>query len=546
MYNNVIQAPAYYKVGIYIRLSQEDRGKSYESDSESVLNQRTILTNYVNSKGFSFIKEYVDDGYSGTNFERPAFKEMIDDINKGMINCVITKDLSRFGRDHIMTGYYIEQYFVEKNIRYIAVFDNIDTISEIGTSNDMMTMRSAMNDMYSRDNSKKIRGTLNEKKREGKFIGSAPCYGYMRDPEDKNHLIPNPETAPIVKKIFSLFSNNVGVSDICSILNNDNVLTPSKYKNTKKSSRLKNNDEWSISSIRKIIQNQMYVGDMVQSKQAKLSYKSAKKIRLDKSLWIIIPNTHEPLVERSVWESLQNRQKVTRPIKSKRPIRLFEHLIFCKECGNRLGITYRKNHDYWTVNCNRYARDPRRHYCSPHFFPYEYLEEQLLTNIKEGISNFFKMLDIDKLNSDIQKNRNDKKETREELLKNKKQELENNLIKMYEDKLNGVLSSSMYITMSSKIEPQIKNINEELLEIENEKIEYEKFKSKIPDYRKQIKQLLNIENPSRELLFTIIDKIVIDEDKNIEINFKFNIIDSIVFKYKDPDNVRNPYGCKGK
>ena len=175
----------------------------------------------------------------------------------------------------------------------------------------------------------------------------------------------------------------------------------------------------------------MYVGDMVQSKQAKLSYKSEKKIRLDKSLWIIIPNTHEPLVERSVWESLQNRQKVVRPIKSKRPIRLFEHLIFCKECGNRLGITYRKNHNYWTVNCNRYARDPRRHYCSPHFFPYEYLEEQLLTNIKEGISNFFKMLDIDKLNSDIQKNRNDKKEIREELLKNKKQELENNLIKMY-------------------------------------------------------------------------------------------------------------------
>ena len=156
------------------------------------------------------------------------------------------------------------------------------------------------------------------------------------------------------------------------------------------------------------------------------------------------------------------------------------------------------------------------------------------------------MLDIDKLNSDIQKNRNDKKEIREELLKNKKQELENNLIKMYEDKLNGILSSSMYITMSSKIEPQIKNINDEVFKIENEKIEYEKFKSKIPDYRKQIKQLLNIENPSRELLFTIIDKIVIDEDKNIEINFKFNVVDSIIFKYKEPDNVRNPYGCKGK
>jgi DNA invertase Pin-like site-specific DNA recombinase len=546
MYNSVVQAPAFYKVGIYIRLSQEDRGKSYESDSESVLNQRTILNNYVNNKGFTFVKEYVDDGYSGTNFDRPSFKEMLEDINNGLINCVITKDLSRFGRDHIMTGYYIEQYFVEKGIRYIAVFDNIDTITEIGTSNDMMAMRSAMNDMYSRDNSKKIRGTLNEKKREGKFIGSAPCFGYMRDPDDKNHLIPNPETAPVVKRIFALFANNVGASDICSILNDEGVLTPSKYKNTKKSSRLRDNDEWSISSIRKIIRNQMYVGDMVQSKQAKLSYKSEKKILLDKSLWIIIPNTHEPLVDRSVWESLQNRQQQPRGIKAQRPVRLFEHLLFCKECGNRLGVAYRKNHDYWTVNCNRYARDPRRHYCSPHFYPYDLLEEQLLTNIKDCIQKFFNMLDIDKLNKSVQSEKKSDELTQEEKLINKKTELENNLVKVYEDKLNGILSPTMYLTMSSRIEPQIKKIDDELLIIKNKKIEYEKFKSKLPDYRNKIKKLLDIENPSRELLFTIIDKIVIDEERNIKIDFKFNIVEPIIFKYKEIDKVKNPYGRAGK
>lgn len=545
MYNSVIHAPAFYKVGIYIRLSQEDRGKLYEQNSESVLNQRTIINNYINSKGLTFVKEYVDDGYSGTNFDRPAFKNMIDDINAGLINCVITKDLSRFGRDHIMTGYYIEQYFVEKNIRYIAIFDNIDTISEIGTSNDMMTMRSAMNDMYSRDNSKKIRGTLNEKKRAGKFVGSTPCYGYMRDPDDKNHLIPNPDTSYVVKKIFGLFANNVGVSDICSILNDENIPTPSKYKGIKKSSRLKSNDEWSISSIRKIITNQMYVGDMVQSKQAKLSYKSNKKIRLDKSLWIIIPNTHEPLVDRVVWESLQNKQMTPREVKAKRPTRLFEHLLFCKECGNRLGVAYRKNHDYWSVNCNRYARDPRRHYCSPHFYPYEYLESQLLFNIKKGIRDYFDRLDIERLNRKVNASE-DKKIDKEEVLLNKKQDLENNLIKMYEDKLKGILSDTMYITMSSKIEPQIKNIEEELIKVRQEKKEFEKVKRKIPDYKNKIKKLINIENPSRELILTIIDRIIIDEDRNIEIIFKYDIVDSISFKYVEPDMVRNPYGCRGK
>ena len=195
-----------FNVGIYIRLSQEDKDKKYESDSESVINQKEILRNYVKSNNFNLVKEYVDDGFSGTDFERPGFQRMLEDINNKKINCVIVKDLSRLGRDHVMTGYYIETFFPEKNIRFISILESFDSFKN-QASNDSSTFIIACNDYYSKQNSIKIRNVLNEKRKNGKFVGSLPCYGYMRDPEDKGHLIPNPETAPIVKKIFKLLNN---------------------------------------------------------------------------------------------------------------------------------------------------------------------------------------------------------------------------------------------------------------------------------------------------------------------------------------------------
>ena len=547
MYDRVLREPHYYKVGMYIRLSQEDTDKKYESDSESVLNQRTIITNYIETNGFVLVKEYVDDGYSGTNFERPAFQELLNDISKGIINCVITKDLSRLGRDHIMTGYYTETYFNENNVRYIAIYDNIDTFKSYGTSNDFMALRSVMNDVYSRDNSIKIRGSLSSMRKEGKFVGSSPCFGYMRDPNDKNHLVPDPKTAPVVKKIFEMFSSGIGVSDICSYLTENEIPTPSAYKNLKKSSRLKNNDKWTISSIRKILKNRMYVGDMVQGKQAKVSYKSEKKVALDESQWTIVLNTHEPLVERLVWESLQNRTVKSRKINKNRERRIFEELLVCKECGNKLGVVYRKNKDYWTVNCNRYSRDPRRLFCSPHFFPYEYLEEQLLEKIRDGLTDYMNMLDIDYLNDSLTKQQNntylyDKKE----LLIKKKEKLQNQLVKIYEDKLEGIVSVEMYTTMASKIEPEIASVEKEIENLKTISTNIEDVKKVVPDYKEKIKRLLDLNNPTRELISTVIDKIVIDEKSEIVIYFKYGIIEPIKFKYIKPTKPRNPYGRKGK
>src|SRR5574344_2081693 len=212
MYNSVLQDPSMYRAGIYIRLSEAEEGKSYESESESVKNQRELLTSYVNNSGFQLAGEYVDDGFSGTDFDRPGFKKLLDDIKNKVINLVIVKDLSRLGRDHIMTGYYIETFFPENGIRFISMQEGYDNALN-QASNDSSTFIIACNDYYSKQNSIKIRNVLNDKRRNGKFIGSMPSFGYMRDPLDKGHLIPDPEYAPIVKKIFEMASNGVGVSD---------------------------------------------------------------------------------------------------------------------------------------------------------------------------------------------------------------------------------------------------------------------------------------------------------------------------------------------
>ena len=393
-----------FNTGIYIRLSQEDKEKKYESDSESVINQKELLRDYVKNNNFNLVGEYVDDGFSGTDFERPGFQRLLDDIKNNKINCVVVKDLSRLGRDHVMTGYYTETFFPENNIRFISILEAYDSFKN-QASNDSSTFIMACNDYYSKQNSIKIRNVLNEKRKNGKFVGSLPCFGYMRDPDDKGHLIPNPETASIVKKIFEWRKNGIGPSRIATMLNEKGYPTPSGYKGTKYSIRLINRDVWNISSIKKILSNRIYTGDMIQHTQTKVNYKSKKKISLDKSQWMIVENTHEPLVDKDTFEYIskliKQNTKDVQP-KNRREKRIFEGKLFCKECGNRLSVLYRKNHDYWTVNCNRYARDPIREQCESHFFPYNYLEDQIMEKFTKDISKQLEKLDIKELNKTVQ------------------------------------------------------------------------------------------------------------------------------------------------
>ena len=526
-----------FNVGIYIRLSQEDKDKKYESDSESVINQKELLRNYVKNNNFNLVKEYVDDGFSGTDFERPGFKSLLEDINNKKINCVIVKDLSRLGRDHVMTGYYIETFFPENNIRFISILESFDSFKN-QASNDSSTFIIACNDYYSKQNSIKIRNVLNEKRKSGKFVGSLPCYGYMRDPEDKGHLIPNPETAPTVKKIFKWRADGIGPTEIANRLNKAHVVTPSGYKKTNYSSRLIDRDNWNISTVKKILINRIYTGDLVQHTQTKVSYKSKKKITLDEKLWIVVENTHEPLVDKDTFDYVNNlRKRNTRnyEIKTNREKRLLEGKLFCRECGNRLTVLYRKKQDYWSVNCNRYSRDPVRGSCYSHFYPYNYLEEQVLEQINKSVSKLMKELDLKQLNNEIVKNVYKETNNIDNVIKNleiEKEKITKRITTLYNDRCDGVISTETYKELAKESETKLKEINDL---IDNENIKKYKIKNKVnvlPDYTKKIKKLLDLNKPKKELIDTLIDKIVIDKDRNITIYFKYDIVPVISFKYE--------------
>lgn len=512
-----------FNVGIYIRLSQEDKDKKYESDSESVINQKELLRNYVKNNNFNLVKEYVDDGFSGTDFERPGFKSLLEDINNKKINCVIVKDLSRLGRDHVMTGYYIETFFPENNIRFISILESFDSFKN-QASNDSSTFIIACNDYYSRQNSIKIRSVLNDKRKKGKFIGSNPSYGYMKDPEEKGHLIPDPEYAPVVKKIFEMAASSVGLSDITSYLNDNKIKTPSSLKRKNPNSKMRYNEEWTISSVKKILKNRMYTGDMVQSTQAKVNYKSKKKKTLPKSNWDIVPGTHEPLVDKLTFERIQGNVKRTNKSISKRDKRLFENLLFCKECGNALTITYRKNQDYWTINCNKYARDPRRRLCEPHFMPYDKLEEALLEAVRTTCKDYINKIDSKVLSKEIADKNSSKNDNKEKIryLENKIKEYISKIDMLYEDKFRGNISEATYKRLSQETE---RLLNKSQLDLERYKnIKKESIKTKeLEEYEKRIRELIDIKKPTRELLQTLIDKIEIDKNKNIEIFYKFMI-----------------------
>ena len=287
-----------YKVGIYIRLSKED-DKDKNIESESITNQRNLIMEYIKNNNLTLEKEYVDDGISGTTFNRPGFNELIKDIEDKKINMVITKDLSRLGRDYIKSGYYLEEYFPLKKVRYVSLLDNIDTFNN-NSNIDIAPFKSLFNDMQSKDTSKKIRSILINLKKQGLFVGNSACYGYKKDLNDKHKLVIDDYSSKVVRRIYDMYLNNVKVKDICEYLNNKKIQTPKDYKNNT------NIHKWSNTSIYQILHNYMYTGNMTQGVQTKLSYKSNKRIFLDKSHWIIVPNTHEKIITEEEYFKINN------------------------------------------------------------------------------------------------------------------------------------------------------------------------------------------------------------------------------------------------
>lgn len=289
--------PKEYHVALYIRLSKEDES---EGPSESVINQKSLLDQFVKAHHLSVFDTYVDDGWSGTNFDRPGFQRMIKDIEAKRVNMVITKDLSRLGRDYIMTGHYMERYFPEKKVRYISLLDGIDTGVESG-ANDITPFRAIMNDMYAKDISKKIKSVKRDKQRKGEFIGGKPAYGYKMHPTQKNKIVIDEVAAPIVRRIFWMALEGISCRQIAAKLNEDGVETPAMYSGLKQNARSPYHGLWSSERISYMLQNEIYIGNMVQGRSAKVSYKSKKCMKTPRDQWIIVEGTHEAIIDRDTF-----------------------------------------------------------------------------------------------------------------------------------------------------------------------------------------------------------------------------------------------------
>ena len=304
MYNTLRNIVKEYLVAIYIRLSKEDDNLG---ESESIQNQKILLTKYVKEQGYTLVDIYIDDGYTGTNFNRPSFQRMLKDIENGKVNMVITKDLSRLSRDYIGTGEYVEKWFPAHNVRYVALTDNIDTFLD-NSNNDIAPFKAILNDMYAKDLSKKIRTALHTMQSEGKWVGGCPPFGYKVDPDDKNHLVIDEVEAPIVKRIFDMFASGVRINKIRDAFNNENVPTFSTTRN-RNFTRNGNNGNiygyWCNTTIKKILQNRLYTGDMIQNRRSRLSYKYRKIICNPKENWIIVENTHEAIIDKNTFNKVQ-------------------------------------------------------------------------------------------------------------------------------------------------------------------------------------------------------------------------------------------------
>ena len=518
-----------FRVGLYMRLSREDGDKE---ESSSVTNQREILKRYVSEQdNFFIVKEYVDDGWTGTNFDRPKFKEMIKDIEAGIIDTVITKDLSRLGRERLMVGYYTEMYFPEHNVRYIALLDNIDTYFDAGM-NDMAPFKGVINDMYVRDISKKIRSSLIERKKAGNFLGVTAPYGYQKDPNNKFHLIINEKEAEVVKRVFRLYLEGNGLTRIAQILTKDGIPVPGESRDIGKTRRTALYSSWKQTTIRRIIDNRVYLGELVQFKRKKVNYKSKKRITVPEEERYICRGTHEAIIDEESFNAVQNILKKNKSFKGTKHDYLFKGLLFCSECGARLNVTYsnyalKRYGEYrYTTICYSYSR-LYSDICTRHSNSIPELEEVLIKHIKEVCKQYINENLQDELISMAKKQKQLElkqisNEKRLETISQKILDIGLYIKNLYMDKVKGVVSENDYISLVADFTKDRDNLikeKEELIKIINNQKPQIDETAKI---EKLAKEFLSLEKPTKQLLNELIEKITISENKEINIYFKFN------------------------
>lgn len=522
-----------YNVGIYLRLSREDELKG---ESGSISNQRDIDLKYIRDNNLILIDEYVDDGVSGTQFNnRDGWNRLIADIESKRINMVVTKDLSRFGRNEGQQLRYLD-YFYENNIRFVAILDNVDTFDEYNTANEMIPIQCFFNEKHVRDTSKKMKASVYNKRSQGNFLGKTAPYGYIKDPNNKYKLLIDEEAAQVVRRIFDLFVNGTGICEISRILTDEKIPIPSEYKNLNVGMKSTAYGIWNNRTISDMLQLPTYVGDLTQGRSKKPSYKSKKRIRPKKEEWIICKNACPAIIDRETFDLAQNIYNRNKNQGKNSQDILLKGFVYCKECGHTIGFrlqkaTTKKKGEVTRCygNCNYWAKHKKYNVCTPHNIKYFELEKLILNEVKKMCKKYLRANDLKSVlaNSDKTKKILNELELK---LKKLEAEVEFSFTKkenLYNDKLEGIIDLEMYKRMCNRIteetlekENEIKEINTKLYNIRNNITDNDK------KFDNVIKEYLALKKPSVQLLSNIIDKIVIDEDNNIDIYYKFKPLEN--------------------
>lgn len=506
-----------FHVGIYLRLSKEDE---YTKQSESIKNQLDYITAYVVEQGWNIYNVYTDDGFSGLNFDRPDFQRMLRDIEAKKVNLVITKDLSRLGRDYIDTGYYLERYFPQKNVRYIALSDGIDTFSK-SSNNDMSPFKSVINDMYAKDISNKIRSVMDTKRKNGQFIGSFAPYGYKKDPVNKNKFLIDEEAAQIVKRIFNSYLSGISMHRIVKMLNEENVDCPSKYKmkNSNYKNAIAKNYLWTHETIKRILTNPSYKGDMTQGRQYKINYKVKKFKKTKKEDWIIAHDTHEPIISTQDFNEVQEliKRRTTSYSAPEKAEHLLNGLLFCKDCGSKM--TYRRNSSgKMVVMCMNYSRYGKIK-CTSHRLNEALIEQQVILSLQQIAKQILK----DDFFQDITITTTEKNnQIDHDLEQAEKKLLEiNHIIKsLYLDKIKGIIDEDMFLSLSQEYTAGKEALCKKINSLLTAKNDLEQDIAEI-DYISILKDILYFEKPDKKIIGKLINRIEINENREISIYYNF-------------------------
>ena len=535
-----------YIAGLYYRLSQEDER---QGESVSIDNQRTMLRKYAEEHGFEIHDEYIDDGVSGTTFDRPEVQRLLDDTKTGVINTIIVKDLSRFGRNYIEVGQYVDYVFPAFGIRFIAIQDNVDTENRDSGAMEMMPIMNVFNEWHAANTSKKIRAVRRSNALAGIYSAKKATYGYLKGTDKKRTPVIDEETAPVVRRIFELYAAGTSPKNIADILNAENIPSPGKlaYERLGHKGRPNEMRLWCEVSIRFMLNNIMYIGHLPMLQETTVSYKNHKRQAKDRSDWVITYNNHEPIIPQELWDRVQERQKhMAQGRKTKSGfVHPLSGFLVCADCGSKLKMSGHSNKaktEYqYHFNCGLHLRYGKT-LCFSHYIPAKDIEAIVLNDIRTMAQRI--VLDEKTIREEFIRHNAELadraiKTAKKELQGKRKrtEELSRLMQVAYEDRLKGKMPEDICISFIQKYSEEQKRLETEIAELEGKLTETENTIQSADEFIRNIKKYLDAPELTREMRYELLDCVVVGglpkitgKERVIDIVYKVDI--ASVLRYK--------------